>query len=190
MLSVWDVAFSIWKKRNPRRLHSASGMFPTLYTLRGKLIIYIHYAFLFRKFSRVSQSVHIHYLCCAGSIQASFFRFLSRIFFVISVLHLTQLGNKQPWHKYLLLSLKPESSFAFKAVTFCLQSVDLHVESRQILQVVHAGLLHGGFKQSKHLIALRPLRLLIQSSGTIFLQSLHLIKERHEFIFSLHAEQT
>ena len=120
----------------------------TLTTLLRDSSINSHYAFLFRKFSRTSQPVHIHTLSCAGFIHDSFFRLRSLVFFGISAVHLAQLGNRQRWHMYLLLSLNIASSFGFKAVGFCLQSDDLHVNPRQILHVVHAGLLHAGCKLS------------------------------------------
>ena len=153
-------------------------------SIAAKYIINSHYALPFRKFSRASQSVHVHTLCCAGSIQDSFFRLRSLVIFGISAVHLAQLGNKQRWHMYFVLSLNIASSFGFKAVGFCLQSDDLHVNPRQILHVVHAGLLHAGCEQSKHLTALCLLLLFVQSSRTIFPQSLHLIN--HEFVVFLH----
>ena len=119
-----------------------------IHSFAANSIIKTHYAFLFRKFSRASQSVHVHTLCCAGSIQDSFFLLRCRVIFGISAVHLAQLGNRQRWHMYLLLSLNIASSFGFKAVGFCLQSDDLHVNPRQILHVLHAVTLHGGCKQS------------------------------------------
>ena len=100
------------------------------------------------KFARVSHSKHVHVLCCREFIQASLLRLFCFVFFDISLLHVAHLGNKHAWHMYFVLSLKAASSVRFRAVGFCLQSVDLHIGSRQTLQVLQAILLHGGCKQS------------------------------------------
>ena len=84
------------------------------------------------------------------------------------------------------------NSFGFNAFGFCLQSDDVHVGSRQDLHVMHAALLHGGCKQSKHFTNSLRLFLFVQSVLTILSHSLQRVQSvaLHPNVVFLHAEHS